>query len=303
MYQIYLSLIKEYLDCTKKLDSTFGLYSRLYSMTTENIYGFLKNYDLKDKKILTVAGSGDQRLNAYLLGAKEVTCFDINPLTLLQLRLKDKAITNINFEKFIKFFGIYSKKYGDCFHTLDSKIFDEFKYSLDEDTFNFFNYIINEKNIKSDDIYFDFENNLNKLQKMNNYLNPDNYLQLGKILKNQDINFIDSNLVGLPEKLNGEKFDMILLSNISDYTHDIYGYKDLESYRLLIDKLMDNLNLYGILQVGYIYSSYSVLNDVGNFHKKEERQKYFPTDIFHSVMVDSYQDTNYDKVITYQKLK
>ena len=72
--------IIEYVNIKGFLNSDFKGYSRIYRLTTENISGFLNKYDLKDKKILTVAGSGDQRLNCYSLGAKEVTCFDVNPL-------------------------------------------------------------------------------------------------------------------------------------------------------------------------------------------------------------------------------
>lgn len=298
----YLKQVKGYIEYTGCLNNTFGCFCKLYSMTTENIYGFLQNYDLKDKKILTVAGSGDQRLNAYLMGAKDVTCFDINPLTLLQLKLKDTAINTINFEKFIKFFGIYSRKYSNYYHTLDSRIFNELQ-DLDEDTLSFFKFIIDESPYIDDkDIYFSFENDLNILQKMNNYLNPDSYIELRKILKTKDINFINSNLGELPEKLNGEKYDMILLSNISDYTNNIYLDNDLKRYRELIDKLTDNLNLYGTIQLGYIYSNYSKKDNVSNFHIKEERQKYFSTDLFHSLMVESYDGNNKkDKVIVYQK--
>ena len=104
MEKEYLEKLKSYFECTGRLSSTFGDYSKVYSMTTENIYSFLHNYDLKDKSVLTVGGSGDQRLNAYLLGARNVTCFDINPLVYEHLKLKDDAIRTLNFEKFLNFF-------------------------------------------------------------------------------------------------------------------------------------------------------------------------------------------------------
>lgn len=299
MEKEYLEQVKEYLKSMGHLSSDFGKFNKMYSMTTENIYGFLKNYNLKDKKILSVAGSGDQRLNAYLMGAKDVTCFDVNPLTSLQLKLKDEAIKKINFEKFIKFFGIYSHRYSGYYETLDKRIFDEFKHLLDENTYNLFKFLIEEnQNISSRDIYFRFENNLEVLQKMNNYLNPDDYFALGEILKHKSIDFLNCNLSNLSKSLAGEKYDMILLSNISDYMFD------LKSFRKIIDMLIDNLNMYGIIQFGYIYSKYGKYQDVGNFKDDHERQKYFPTNLFYTTMVDSYHGNNLqDKVITYQKLK
>ena len=298
--------IIRYLKYMKSLSSSFGNYSKLYSFTTENIYGFLKNYDLNNKKVLTVAGSGDQRLNLLLMGASDVTCFDINPLSRMQLELKDAAIKNVNYEKFVKFFGAYTKKYGDYYKMLDSRIFSEIEKDLDNDTYTFFNYIINQSDsIKPKNVYFDFfDNKLNKLVKFNNYLEQENYIKLKNIIKYKKINFIRSNIIDLKDNIKDEKYDMILLSNISDYTHNLYAYNDLENYYKLILSLTDNLNMYGIMQVGYIYNNYSEHDGVGSFHNKSKRQKYFTTDIFHTVLVDSYNLNSFkDKVITYQKFK
>ena len=304
MTKVELEMIKQYLDHSKSFSNYFGLFCRLYSMTTENIYDFLKKYDLNGKKILTVAGSGDQRLNAYLLGAKDVTCFDINPLTEMHMMLKDQCIKRFSLDDFLYFFGYgYGKEFDKNF-LLSSRLFNEIKNELDDYTYEFFDYIINGSiNYSPKDIYFEGEN-LDVLEKLNGYLSFDNYERLRSILKGKKVDFIDSNVDTLPDRLCGEKFDMILLSNISDYTHHIYDKDDLENYRILIDRLMDNLNLYGIMQVGYIYSYYSRGEDVSNFHVNKNRQEYFPTSIFHSCFVPSYyNDGSYDKVITYQKLK
>ena len=291
--------IEKYLD-DRSFTNYFGMFCRLYSMTTENIYGFLNKYDLKDKKILTVGGSGDQRLNSYLLGARDVTCFDINPLVELHMELKDRVIETLSFDEFLDFFGIIGNQY-DKNSILDFRLFDKFRILLDDNTYDFYNYVIN--NRRGKDIYFDSDE-LSVLEKMNGYFNYEGYLKLQNTIKNKSIKFIDSDIYSLPNKLNGETFDMILLSNISDYTHYIYDNDDLMHYRELIDKLMDNLKLYGIMQVGYIYSRYGRGEDISNFHLNKYRNEYFPTSIFHSSFVDSYYcDGTYDKIITYQKIK
>ena len=51
----------------------------IYPFTTEMISGYFDKLDLKEKTVLTVGSSIDQGLNALLLGAKNVTVFDINP--------------------------------------------------------------------------------------------------------------------------------------------------------------------------------------------------------------------------------
>lgn len=299
MTKVELEQLKELLK-DSSFANNFGMFCRVYNMTTENIFGFLNNYDLRDKKVLTVAGSGDQRLNSYLLGASDVTCFDINPLTELNMELKDRALETLSLDEFLDFFGIVNGYYDEN-SVLDFRLFDKFSILLDSDTYDFYNYVI--QNNKGKDIYFDGDD-LNVIEKINGYLNYENYLKLQNIIKNKKIKFIDTDIHSLPDRLNGEKFDMILLSNISDYTHHIYEEDDLKRFRELIDKLIDNLKLYGIMQVGYIYSRYGRGEDVSNFHINKYRHESFPTSVFHSKFVSSYyNDGTYDKIITYQKLK
>ena len=45
MDKAYLLKIRDYLEKHRSLGNDFGEYSKLYSMTTENIYGFLNKYD------------------------------------------------------------------------------------------------------------------------------------------------------------------------------------------------------------------------------------------------------------------
>ena len=295
-----LKLLKEHLK-DNSYANNFGMLCRVYSMTTENIYGFLNRYNLNNKKVLTVAGSGDQRLNSYLLGARKVTCFDINPLTELNMELKDRAIETLDFDEFLDFFGIINGIY-DKNSILDFRLFDKFSILLESDTYDFYNYVI--QNNKGKDVYFEGED-LNTLEKLNGYFNYNSYYRLRDIIKNKKIDFIDTDIYSLPDRLNGEKFDMILLSNISDYIHHIYESDDIKRYRELIDTLIDeNLKLYGTIQVGYIYSRYTRGEDVSDFHINKHRHIGFPTSMFHSQFVDSYYcDGSYDKVITYQKLK
>lgn len=293
----------EYINIKGFLNCDFKGYSRMYRMTTENISGFLNKFDLRNKKVLTVAGSGDQRLNCYSLGAKDVTCFDVNPLSELHLKLKDSALENLSYREFIKFMGIIME--DNTNHFLNSDLFDKIKNSLDDDAYEFYNYLVNGfRRDPSKNLYYDFDYDIRKIRNLNSYLIKDNYYKLAGSLGDKDINFINVNVANLPEVLDGEKFDLILLSNISDYIHYVYEEDSLEKYRELVDKLIDNLNLYGTIQVGYIYSRYQRGEDVSKFHINDSRNKVFPNYIFHSSFVNSfYNDGSYDKIITYQKIK
>ena len=293
--------IIDYLSIKGCFSSYFKGYAKMYSMTTENISGFLNKHDLKNKKVLTVAGSGDQRYNCYLNGASEVVCFDNNPLVELHMRLKDTAMQELNYSDFLRFFGVIIDKNGNSF--LDSNIFDKFKRYLDKDVYLFYDFLINGfRRQPFGDAYYDFDYKYSKMRELDNYIAKSNFLNLADNIGDKDINFLNVDVSNLPEVLDGEKFDMILLSNISDYIHFIYPNNHMERYKDLIDKLVDNLYDGGIIQIGYVYSKYARGDDSSKFHFEESRNKVFPFTEYPCEFVHSYYgDGTYDKVITYKK--
>ena len=295
----------DYISIKGCLSSNFKGYSKMYAMTTENISGFLNKHDLKDKKVLTVAGSGDQRYNAYLRGASNVVCFDVNPMADLNLRLKETAIKELEWSDFLKFFGIII---GDnkC-RFLDKSIFDKFKKCLDKDVYLFYDFLINKfRRHPLGDAYYDFEGDFaytySNTKDFDNYIVKSNYETVSNIVRNKDLNIINNNVINLPDMLEGEKFDMILLSNISDYIHLFYQENHMKKYRELIDKLVDNLYDGGIIQIGYIYAKYQIGEDTSKFRFPESRNKVFPFTEYPVEFVSSFYNKGmYDKVITYHK--
>ena len=61
-------------------DCNYEKYSKVYSFATEPIKSYYKKFDYSND-ILSVASSGDILLHAYLMGANNVTLFDVNKLT------------------------------------------------------------------------------------------------------------------------------------------------------------------------------------------------------------------------------
>ena len=93
-------------------------YSRIYTFTTENINGYIKYFDLKNKSLLTVGSSGDQILNAYFYCARDITLFDINPYAKYYVYLKVAAILSLTYDEFQCFFfkrGIDNNSNKDVF--------------------------------------------------------------------------------------------------------------------------------------------------------------------------------------------
>ena len=301
------------MDCVEKakihiesfgdLGYLFGDCCKLYCMTTENISGYLKKYDLKGKKVLSVVGSGDQRLNSYLMGATEVTSFDVNSLCKFQLDLKDKAIEHLEYDEFLRLFGISNDEDLDDEVLLDKEMFHKIEDSLEKDTYQFFRYMLFESGYGLFvNVYYPFDKSLSKLQKNNAYLTPDSYYTLKKILPGKSNRFVHTGIDHLAESLNGEKYDIIILSNISDYTQLISTKDPLGNFRKIIDQLALLLNEDGIMQVGYIYSRYSSLSSFSDFRINRRRTKYFPIGEFQMEFFDSYYgDGTYDKAIVYQK--
>ena len=63
-------------------------FYNIYPFTTENISGYIDNFNLNGKSLLTVGSSGDQIFNAVLMGINDVTQVDINPFAKYYYYLK-----------------------------------------------------------------------------------------------------------------------------------------------------------------------------------------------------------------------
>lgn len=281
------------------LPSDFGPISKCYLLTTENIRGILKNDDLRGKTVLSVAGSGDQMVNAYAMGASNVTCFDINYLSAYQLKLKRAAIITLNYQEYLNFF------LAENGQQLNYRSFQEMKRELDPETINFFDQLYSQ--YKEEEIfkklYYPFQTNLEKMKKMNLYFEEDTYCKVSSILKDKPIKFLNSDITKLSEKLDGEKFDKIILSNISQSIENIYDHDELHQYRTLIRRLSKNVNNGGSIQAGYIYD-YHFPNPVSLFDRQEQRTKTFKEPEFSTDLVDCYRfNSGNDGVITYRKRK
>lgn len=305
----YLARINNILDVRLKLyDTCFGDLSKVYSMTTENINGYMKLFDIKDKDVLTVAGSGDHMFNAYSFGARNVTLFDINPLTFYHINLKKEAIKSLSYEEFIDFFGIL---YQDDY--LDKSIYKRLEKRLNQNTREFYDFLYKKygRNSINYALYFDFKSDIDLIKKINNYMDDDNYYKLANILRKKNEKNIICDVKNLKDYIGNNKYDFIFLSNINDYLIRMYGDNCLEKYKDLIISLTDNLNDNGIIEVGYIYNYDFKQVENNPFRVKKKRQDVFTTDLFHSLFIEPYDNIcNYsdcrsgnDQVIIYQKCR
>ena len=229
-------------------------YSRIYTFTTENINGYIKYFDLKNKSLLTVGSSGDQILNAYFYGARDITLFDINPYAKYYVYLKVAAILSLTYDEFQCFFfkrGIDNNSNKDVF---SPNLFNKMKLimkELDYEAFYFFNELFSlydDDTIRIRYSLFDDDEYRNVVIKnFNVYLrNEELYNKLKKKLYDIHFKYINGNI--FEDNINLQ-YDNIFLSNLCTITN-------LKEFKELIKKLdFNNLKDNGSIMLGYLWDT------------------------------------------------
>jgi len=228
----------------------------MYIFATESVSEYYKKINIKDKRILTVSGSGDQVLGAYYAGAKEVTAYDINKNSKHILNLKIVSLKNLTYTEFLGFFGIIKNK------EFDYNTYKKIRNKLPDTTRNFFDelYKLHKNNGRklrnSESIFRQREKLDTSPREINDYLkNEKSFLRLRKILEEKKPAFVRKGVNEL-SKLRG-RYDILNLSNIPNYlvrSLKKSGSKDPlhEFYKILI-QLKRVISPNGIIFY-YIYS-------------------------------------------------
>lgn len=191
-------------------------FQAVYPFTTENITGYITQMDIKNKDILTLGSSCDQAFNSLLLGANEVTIFDINERIEEYYELKRKLILQIPREKLVETV-IKSRKVP----------------FLEEETFS-----------------------LKQLEQMNLYLqNDDNYKKLREILEKRTVHFITGNIFDIASSsIENKQYDRMILSNVLQYI-SLQNVPIEEAIYKIYQDLQNHLNPEGLIQLYYLYGS------------------------------------------------
>lgn len=247
-----LAMIHELIKKNKEAEN---LYMKIYSFTTENIKGYIDYFDLKNKSLLTVGSSGDQILNAYYNGCRDITLIDINPYANYYVNLKIAGILSLDYEEFQRFFfRIINQKYNDDRYnlilfkklSLNLKAIDYDSYYFFLNIFSFFNQDNNRLELIKKYLILDDGDDSSLTCKINNYLNDEkSYHLLKKYLKDICFNFINQDIFNFNSSL---KFDNIFLSNICTTV----GILKLKS--LLLNLRDNNLNNKGSMLMAYLWN-------------------------------------------------
>lgn len=191
------------------------IYNKVYDFTNENVSCLKDLYHFENSKVLTVVGSGDQYFSSMLNGAKQVDLYDINFTSYLYFILKFYSIRELTFEEFYDFLIKKNFKNTNIYMKLESV--------LPKTVLKYYQYIIKYKksSFKKDGIKMISKKNHKYYFENKNTVIPyfvkDNYYKLQNILKNTKLpNFYDCDIREL-RKINNEKYDIILMSNIYNY--------------------------------------------------------------------------------------
>ena len=228
-------------------------FSKIYPFTTENIAGYIDYFDFDDKSLLTVGSSGDQILNAFYNGARDITLFDINEYAKYYVYLKIAAILSLSYKEFKAFFFRHGlTPFVRNHHMFSPELYEKIKGNLrllDYESFLFFDELFSlYEPTKIRERMFDDDEDRNVVIKgMNKYLkDEESYNKLQAIIRKISFRYINGNI--FEEDVNG-KFDNIFLSNLCTVAN-------LEQLKSLLQKLdRNNLNSGGSIQLGYLWNA------------------------------------------------
>lgn len=221
----------------------------IYNIATEEIDHFMPVLNVENKKILTVAGSGDQLLTCALNGAKSVDVFDINPLQIYFTKLKVSALKALGVGEFNDYF--YKKL------MFSRSLYNKVRDYLDNSTTQFFDSLY--KNGFESKFYrlMANENMDDSFSIIPSYTKEENYYITRNNLEKMDIKYITSDLLKIHKKTKKE-YDVIMLSNIYKWLYS-NKYLTAEEKKDMFMKFV-NTRLINLLSDDGIIQLYSSAN-------------------------------------------
>jgi hypothetical protein len=234
----------------------------IYNISTEEIDHFMPVLNVENKKVLAVAGSGDQLLTCALNGAKSVDAFDINPFQIYFTKLKVSALKALSVGEFNDYFYkklIFSRslyiKVRDYLDNSTRKFFDSlYKNDLES---KFYRLMANENMDDSFSI-------------IPSYTKEENYYITRNNLEKMDIRYITSDLLNIHKKTKRE-YDVIMLSNIYKWLYS-NKYLTAEEKKDMFMKFV-NTRLINLLSDDGIIQLYSSANGYKEKALEEESLK------------------------------
>ena len=230
-----------------------GEYSRMYAFTTENISGYVNLFDLQGKSLLTVGSSGDQVLNAFYQGARDITLYDINKYAEYYTYLKIAGIMSLTYREFRLFFLLHGDSIFYNRHMFNKEAFKRIKPALrliSYESFLFFDEIFSL--FKPEEIrnrlFEDDESRTKVIYGFNNYLKDEaSYNKMQSIIRGISFKYINGDI--FKDEIPGQ-YDNVFLSNLSNV-------KPFGEFKNLLETIDNNhLKTGGSMQIAYLWDMY-----------------------------------------------
>jgi len=258
----------------------------IYPFTTENISGYINNFNLNNKSLLTLGSSGDQVINASIIGCKDISVLDICPFSKYYFYLKKASILSLTYQEFLYFFCYrdFPKTFVNNNEAFNKKTFLKLKETLkalDNESFVFWNNLydlFSPITVRKELFSYD-EYKIKILSNLNLYLNNESsFYECKNKLKNINPKFITGDIRNV--KLNRD-YDNIWLSNLGLYL----GTKDLKK---LVDKLFNNLDNEGKMLICYLYNTIRTTKYIEGWEEIYNLDEVFKIFKFYSPKLNSF---------------
>lgn len=237
-----------------------NFFIKIYPFTTENISGYLNEFILENKSLLTVGSSSDQVLNAYMLGCSDITLLDINPFIKEFFYLKKSAIEELDYKDFFKFMSMQGFFFENS-KAYNKKVFKKILNKMKDDSSKIFWETLLETEKIGKIKRFLFHSDTPKLLEIKNYnkylTSEENYNKLKSRISNLKPTFLIKDIYKYHLNKN---YDNIFLSNIADYNNVFDTFE-------LFEKLKTKLNIDGKILISYLYQTDKHSNYNENYSK------------------------------------
>ena len=242
-------------------------FKRIYPFATENVKECFSSYNFKDKDCLTILGSGIQAMYMYLMGAKNITTFDVNPLAIYYLYFqKSFLLSGMEFKDYKNMFHDFSFDDNKVTHNID-KYYEKISKYLDGKYKVFWDTLYNEYGdylFNTDGLFNQIECSNNDIEKYMGIYSFNNIRDLRSKIEYFEPEFINCNINDLHNYLE-QGYDFMYFSNIMQYSKSIFNlceYSDsISKYKELMYLFKDLLNKDGSIYASYIYGIDSI-NDM-----------------------------------------
>lgn len=234
---------------------------KIYMFSNEILDDVAKVVDYANKKILTVAASGDQYLSSVYYGAEDITIFDINSLAYYITILKIAAVKEFSYKEFILFF-ISSIGYEKNEMFLKKQLLNKLKNKMPDEVFYYWDKVISQIEICGlGKLFYLGKHNLSRLEKNSIYKEEIIYYELQSKLKKLEYpEFINTSIIHFTQAKYGT-YDFIYLSNILDWLYKASPFEPKSEglYQNYLKLLLEN-KIYKMVEVGgQVLSYYDIL--------------------------------------------